>query len=71
MRQTKSAADYAAEFQQLAANTDWDNTALMTMFKQGLKPLVKTELMRTSASTNSLDNLINTAININIKLYEL
>ena len=71
IRQIKSAADYAAEFQQLAANTDWDDTALMTMFKQGLKPLVKTELMRTGASTNSLDDLINTAININVKLYKL
>ena len=27
--------------------------------------------MRTSASTDSLNNLINTAININIKLYKL
>jgi hypothetical protein len=27
--------------------------------------------MRTSASTNTLDNLINTAININTKLHEL
>jgi hypothetical protein len=27
--------------------------------------------MRTSASTNTLDNLINTAININTKLYKL
>ena len=43
----------------------------MTMFKQGLKPLVKTKLMRTSASTNSLDDLINTIINVNVKLYEL
>jgi hypothetical protein len=41
------------------------------MFKQGLKPQVKTELIRTSASTNSLNNLINTAIDINIKLYKL
>jgi hypothetical protein len=38
IRQTASAADYAADFQQLAANTDWDDTALMTMFRQGLKP---------------------------------
>jgi Retrotransposon gag protein/Zinc knuckle len=71
VRQTKSAADYAAEFQQLAANTDWDDTALMTMFKQGLKPQVKTELMRTGASTDNLDDLINTAIDIDVKLYEL
>jgi hypothetical protein len=27
--------------------------------------------MRTSASTNTLDNLINTAININTKLHKL
>jgi hypothetical protein len=41
------------------------------MFKQGLKPKVKEELMRTSASTNTLNKLINIAININIKLYKL
>ena len=69
--QDKSAADYAAEFQQLAANTDWDDTALTTMFRQGLKPKVKEELMRTGASTDSLDNLINTAIDIDVKLHEL
>jgi hypothetical protein len=27
--------------------------------------------MRTSASTNTLDELINTAINLNVKLYKL
>ena len=41
------------------------------MFRQGLKPRVKEELMRTGASTDTLDNLINTAINIDVKLYEL
>ena len=41
------------------------------MFKQGLKPKVKEELMHTSASTKTLNNLINTAININVKLYKL
>ena len=43
----------------------------MTMFKQGLKLRVKEELMRTSASINTLNNLINTAIDINVKLYKL
>jgi hypothetical protein len=71
IRQVKSAADYAAEFQQLAANTDWDDTALMTMFKQGLKPKIKEELMRTGASTDTLDDLINTSIEIDVKIYEL
>lgn len=71
IRQDHSAADYAAKFQQLAAHTDWDDTALMTMFRQGLKPKVKEELMRTGASTDTLDTLINTAIEIDVKLYEL
>lgn len=71
IRQTQSAADYAAEFQQLASNTEWDENALMTMFRQGLKPKVKEELMRTGASTDTLDTLMNTAIDIDTKLYEL
>jgi hypothetical protein len=71
IKQEKSAADYAAEFQQLAANTDWDDTALMTMFRQGLKPKVKEELMRTGASVETLDSLINTSIDIDVRLQEL
>ena len=41
------------------------------MFKQGLKPKVKEELMRTAAVTNTFNTLVNKAININIKLYKL
>ena len=41
------------------------------MFKQGLKLRVKEELMRTTAVTNTFNTLVNEAININIKLYEL
>jgi hypothetical protein len=33
--------------------------------------IAQQELMRTGASTNTLDNLINTAININTKLHKL
>ena len=43
----------------------------MTMFCQGLKPKVKEELMRTGARTDNLINLINTAIDIDVSLYEL
>ncbi|OSS43292.1 hypothetical protein B5807_12133 [Epicoccum nigrum] len=57
--------------QHLAYPSDRDNTALITMFRQGLKLQVKEELMRTGASTDTLDELVNTAININVKLYEL
>jgi hypothetical protein len=41
------------------------------MFRQGLKPQVKEELMRTGASTDTLDELVNTAIDIDVKLHEL
>ena len=41
------------------------------MFKQGLKLRVKEELMRTTAVTNTFNTLVNEAINIDIKLYEL
>ena len=51
--------------------TGFNNTMLITMFKQGLKLRVKEELMRTAAVTDTFDTLVNKAININIKLYEL
>jgi hypothetical protein len=41
------------------------------MFRQGLKPKVKEELMQTAAATNTFNALVNKAININIKLQEL
>ena len=71
IRQTSSAADYAAKFQEIATFTGFNDTALATMFKQGLKPRVKEELMRTAAVTDTFDTLVNEAINIDIKLYEL
>ena len=71
IRQTSSAADYAAKFQEIATFTGFDDTALATMFKQGLKPRVKEELMRTAAVTDTFNTLVNKAINIDIKLYEL
>ena len=41
------------------------------MFRQGLRPKVKEELMRTTAKTNTFNALVNKAISINIKLYNL
>ena len=71
IRQTTSTADYAAKFQEVATFTGWDDNALMTMFRQGLKPKVKEELMRTAATTDTFDALVNEAISIDIKLYDL
>ena len=55
----------------MATFTGFNNTALITMFKQGLKLKVKEELMRTATVTNTFNTLVNKAININIKLYKL
>ena len=41
------------------------------MFWQGLKPKVKEELMRTAASTDDFNSLVNKSININVRLQEL
>ena len=41
------------------------------MSRQGLKLKVKEELMRTAATTDTFNALVNKAISINIKLYNL
>jgi hypothetical protein len=71
LRQTRSVADYAATFQQYALLTEWDDKALTTMFRQGLKNDVKMELMRSGAQLDTLDDLIQESINIDTRLYEL
>ena len=43
----------------------------MTMFRQGLKPRVKEELMRSGATLDTLDDLIKESIDIDNRLYEL
>jgi hypothetical protein len=70
LRQKSSASEYAIKFQEYALVTDWDNNALMTMFRRGLKENVKDELMRNGGIIDSLDILIRTAIDIDDKLYK-
>lgn len=70
MRQKSSASEYAIKFQEYAQVTDWDNNALITMFRRGLKENVKDELMRSGGIIATLDVLIRTAIDIDDKLYE-
>ena len=41
------------------------------MFRQGLKLKVKEELICTATTTNTFNALVNKAISINIKLYNL
>jgi len=71
LRQTRSAADYAALFQQQAIQTDWNDQALMVMYRQGLKDNVKAELMRSGVFNFTLRDLIEESIRLDNGLYEL
>ena len=70
LRQKTSAAEYAARFQEHANVTTWGGNSLMTMFRRGLKDNVKDELMRDGRRIDSLERLIEAAIDIDDKLYE-
>ena len=71
LRQTRSAADYTTQFQQYATHIEWDDNALMRMYRQGLKPMVRRELMRSGANITNLNELIEEAIRLDNELYEL
>ena len=70
LTQRTSAADYAARFQEQANLTEWDNAALMTMFRRGLKDNVKDELIRWGGELKNLNHLIEAAVELDDKLYE-
>jgi len=59
----KSAAKYAAEFQRIAALTDWDDNALVLQYYWGLNKTIKDEIVRMNRP-EELQNMINTFINI-------
>ena len=70
LTQKTSAADYTARFREYANLTNWEGSALITMYRRGLKENVKDELMRTGAQIDTLEQLISAAIEIDDKLYE-
>jgi len=71
LRQTTSVAEYTTIFQQYMEQIDWDDKALTRMYKQGLKLVVREELMRTGVSTDTLKELMDEAIRLDNNLYEL
>jgi hypothetical protein len=71
LRQICSAADYTTEFQQYQTLIEWDDNALMRMYRQGLKPTVRMELIRSGSSLNTLNELIAKAIRVDNELYKL
>ncbi|KAI7460908.1 hypothetical protein KC357_g8846 [Hortaea werneckii] len=70
LTQKTSASHYTAKFREYSGKTGWNDQALITMYYQGLKDNVKDELMRRGAAQDTLDRTIETAIEIDDKLYE-
>jgi hypothetical protein len=70
LTQRTSAAEYAARFQEYANLIKWDDVALMTMFRRGLKDNLKDEIMRDGRSISDMFDLIEVAIDLDDKLYE-
>jgi hypothetical protein len=71
LKQHRSAAEYTTEFQKHAIILGWEDEPLKTMYKQGLKWTVKKELMRSGASTNTLEELYRETIRIDSDLHDL
>jgi hypothetical protein len=60
---------YVAEFQQLACDLDWNDTALITMFRWGLRDDIKTLLLNLPKPT-TLSEAIIQAIDYDNRLFE-
>lgn len=64
-----SVAEYSVEFRTLAAEAGWDDSALQTVFINGLSEQLKDELALKDEATD-LDSLISTAIKLDNRLRE-
>ena len=56
-------------FKKYADRTEWNDDALMAMYRRDLKNLVKDELMRYEGISRNLENLIRIFIELNNKIY--
>lgn len=65
----RSVAEYSVEFRTLAAEAGWDDTALQSVFTNGLSEQLKDELALKDDS-HDLDSLVSTAIKIDNRLRE-
>jgi hypothetical protein len=70
LKQKGTVGDYANLFQRYSIQTEWDDKALMRMFKQGLRPEVRIELMRSGGLVENLQGLIEEAIRIDNNIME-
>lgn len=66
---SKSVAEYSVDFRTLAAEAGWDNTALMSVFTNGLSEQIKDELA-VKDDYADLDSLISAAIRLDNRIRE-
>jgi len=64
LKMNKSAVKYAAEFQRIAALTDWDDDTLVLQYYWGLNKTIKDEIVKMN-QPEELQNMIDIFININ------
>ena len=69
LRQTRSAANYASKFQQLAAQTQWEAVPLVAQFYKRLKDRVNDNVARVNRPSQ-FQSIITLAIRINDRQYE-
>jgi len=68
LKQTRSTAKYAAEFQAISSNLSWNDDALYSQFYEGLKKTVKDEVIKSPPKT--LRELIALATRIDNHQYQ-
>ncbi|KAH7551044.1 reverse transcriptase [Bipolaris maydis] len=69
LKQTKAVSAYTAEFKQLQARINWDDSALRTVYEAGLKENIKDELVHHD-KPKDLYSLIELATRIDTRLWE-
>jgi hypothetical protein len=70
LKQRGSATAYTRDFQRYSTKTEWGDEALRYQYRKGLKDFVKDELLRTGQKTDTLENLIAAACEIDNAWYE-
>ncbi len=70
LTQRTSAADYAARFQEYANLIEWNDAALITMFRRDLKNNLKNKIIYNKRSINNMFDLIEVVIDLDNKLYK-
>jgi predicted aspartyl protease len=60
---------YNSEFSQAASFLDWDDSALMAMYRAGLKPLIREAIMYYPKEPNDLDEIMERALTADARIW--